>query len=214
MQPQLLISVRLGVSLALRFQRAQLEMDGSRHGRWRQPRSMDCYRGGRWLALVRSTTRTASVQKHEGLTTRQAFRYCLLLPILPSARSLLPSEIVEIPVKLRGSLRGIVGQAACARFRPQLSVLAGVLSGTITIALVDPVPLGLLESILKLGPTRFPRLGYQFLVGAIQIGIVCGYRAAQAGALIYRRGRVAWIARRPLRIARRPLRAGRGREID
>jgi len=41
----------------------QLEMDGSRHGRWRQPRSMDCYRGGRWPALVCSTTRTASVEK-------------------------------------------------------------------------------------------------------------------------------------------------------
>ena len=134
---------------------------------------MDCYRGGRWLALVCSTTRTASVQK----TGR---------PDDPSGLPLLSSEIVEIPLKLGGSLRGIVGQAAGSRFRPQLSILAGVLSGTVTIALVDPVPLGLLESILKLGPARFPCLGYQLLVAPIQIGIVRSYRAVQAGALIDR----------------------------
>src|SRR5882762_862810 len=214
MQPQLSISVRLGVSPALRFQRAQLEMDGSRHGRWRQPRSMDCYRGGPWRALVRSTTRIASVQKTGRPDDPSGLPLLSSASVLPSARSLLSSEIVEIPLKLRGSLRGIVGQTTCARSRPQLSVLAWVLSGAIAIALVDPIPLGLLESILKLGPTRFPCLGYQLLVGPIQIGVIRGYRAVQAGALIDRRGRVARIARRPLRIARRSLRAGRRREID
>src|SRR6266550_4665483 len=221
MQPQLLISVRLGVSPVLRFQRAQLEMDGSRHGRWRQPRSMDCYRGGGWLALVRSTTRTASVQQTGRPDDPSGLPLLSSASDPASARSLLSSEIVEIPLELRGSLCGIVGQTTRTRSRPQLSVLAWVLSGTITIALVDPVPLGLLESILELGPTRFPCLGYQLLVGAIQIGIVRSYRAVQAGALIDSRGRVARIARRrlriarrPLRIARRPLGAGRGREID
>jgi len=85
------------------------------------------------------------------------------MPCLP----LLPSKVVEIPLKLRGPLRRIVGQAASARFRPQLSILAGGLSGTIIVALVDPVPLGLLEPVLKLGPTGFPRLGYQLLIGPI-----------------------------------------------
>src|SRR5229473_1209782 len=163
MQPLLLISVRPEVSRALRFQRAQSETGGSRQGRWRQPRSMDCYRVERWLAPVRSTTRTAKrLKKQEGLT-------------MSSGLPLLPSEVVEIPLELRGSLGRIVGQTASARSRPQLSILAGVLSGTITVALVDPVPLGLLEPILELGPTGFPGLGYQLLVGPIQIGVVRGY---------------------------------------
>ena len=121
---------------------------------------------------------------------------------MPSGLLLLPSEVVEIPLELRGSLRGIIGQTACARSRPQLSILAGGLSGTIIVALVDPVALGLLESILEIGPTGFPGLGYQLLVGPIQIGVVRSYRAIQAGALIDRRGRVAWIARGPLRVTR------------
>jgi hypothetical protein len=132
---------------------------------------------------------------------------------MPSGLLLLPSQVVEIPLELRGSLCGIVGQTASARSRPQLSILAGCLSGAITVALVDPLALGLLEPILELGPARFPGLGDQLLVDPIQIGVVRGDRAIQAGALIDRRGRVTRIAGRPLRVVRWLLRAGRGREI-
>ena len=134
---------------------------------------------------MEARTIAKKVEKREGLTAT-------------SGLPLLSPQIIEILLQLRGSGRGSVRQTASPRFRPQLPAVARRLRGTIGIALIDPIPLRLLEPVLELRAARFPRLVQQLLVRPIEIGIVCSYRAIQAGTLISRRGRVAWIPGRPL----------------
>src|ERR1700682_1423567 len=81
------------------------------------------------------------------------------------ARSVRPSwslsaEAVQVPLQLRGSLCGIIREAARACFCPEGTFS---LSTAVSVSLIHPVPLGVTEALLQLGPTRLAALRQQVL---------------------------------------------------
>jgi len=98
---------------------------------------------------------------------------------------LLSAQAVQISSQFRSPRFGAGAKAAGPLFGPE-SAIAGV--SAFDIALIHPVPLRLTEALLELGPSRFPTLCDQLLIGSIEIGIVLNNRAIQTGALIDRRG--------------------------
>ena len=96
----------------------------------------------------------------------------------------LAAQAVQIPLQLRDSPGGMIGEAARACLGPESATSTVTAFG---ISLIHPVPLRLTEALLKLGPARLTALHQQILVHPIDVRIVLHNRTIEAGALVNRR---------------------------
>jgi hypothetical protein len=70
-------------------------------------------------------------------------------PDAGQAFPLLAAKTIQIPLQLRRPLGRIIRKAPCPSLRPQLAINALILRRAVGIALIDPIPLRLAESVLE-----------------------------------------------------------------